>query len=173
MCRIIKSHIDSTNLRKTLSTYPTGVSVVTATGLDKQPRGMTINSLVSISLDPPLLGWCLDLNAAGFADFAHCRFFSLSVLSLRQAALAIRFATRGLDKFSGLDCRPGPEGGEDAPLLIADACAWISCKLYRFVPLGDHLMLVGEVLHVEMGDAEPLVFAAGRFTRLDAEQQVA
>jgi hypothetical protein len=35
MCRIIKSHIDSTNLRKTLSTYPTGVSVVTATGLDK------------------------------------------------------------------------------------------------------------------------------------------
>lgn len=173
MCRIIKRPIDSSDLRKTLSTYPTGVSVVTATGLDKQPRGMTINSLVSISLDPPLLGWCLDLKAASFADFAHCRFFSLSVLSLQQAALAKRFATRGIDKFAGLDCRPGPEGGEDAPLLIADACAWISCKLYRFVPLGDHLMLVGEVLHVEQGDAHPLVFAAGRFTNLDTEQQLA
>ena len=168
MCKLNKKNIDITKLRETLGYYPTGVSIVTAPGSHGQPVGMTINSLISISLEPPLVGWCVDRRAASFDDFSQCQNFSISILSEHQSALARLFASRGADKFAGL-CA----GQSEAGVLIPGACAWIRCSVYRFVPLGDHLMLVGEIMHFQHADEVPLVFAKGEFRNLAGENKVA
>jgi len=64
---------------------------------------MTINSLTSISLAPALLAWSIDRSAASYEVFTNADRFAVSVLSEQQAELAMRFATRGADKFQGLD----------------------------------------------------------------------
>lgn len=156
MCHLIKKNIDITDFRKTMGNWTTGVAIVTTRDTNNKPVGMTINSLVSISLDPPLVGWCIDRGAASFDIFARCRTFALSVLSGDQPDLAQRFATRGADKFEGIE-------DADGDVLIPGACAWISCQLYRLVPLGDHLMLVGEVMEFAKDDRLPLVFSRGAF----------
>lgn len=160
MCQLVKKNIDITELRKTMGVWATGVAVVTTRDAENNPVGMTINSLVSISLTPALVGWCIDRRAASFEAFARCRDFSVSFLSQDQTALAQRFATRGADKFAGI---PAVQGNESGPLLIPDSCAWLVCQLYRFVPLGDHLMLVGEVTDLEFTDRTPLIFCRGAF----------
>ncbi|NVK42338.1 MAG: flavin reductase family protein [Oceanospirillaceae bacterium] len=158
MCRLIRKNIDITELRKTMGVWTTGVAVVTTRDSDDKPVGMTINSLVSISLTPALIGWCIDRGAASFDVFARCRVFSLSILSGDQFELAQRFATRGANKFEGI---ADAEGGGD--VLIPGACAWVRCRLYRLVPLGDHLMLIGEVMDFANEGRLPLVFSRGAF----------
>ena len=175
MCRVSSRSIDITKLRATLGRYPTGVAVVTALGRNNQPVGMTINSLISISLDPPLLGWCLDLGAASREDFSRCRSFSVSILARDQAAQARLFARRGAAKFAALTgADTGARSRETGSgLLLPGACAWIQCRVYRRIPLGDHLMLVGQVRHFQHTDAAPLVFSKGAFVQLADENPVA
>ncbi len=163
MCRLMKKNIDITELRKVMGVWTTGVAVVTTRDGDNNPVGMTINSLVSISLTPALIGWCIDRGAASFDTFARCRHFSVSVLNQEQAALAQRFATRGADKFAGIPERPEIRDDASSPLLVPDACAWLVCRLYRLVSLGDHLLLVGEVTDLEFTERAPLVFFRGVF----------
>ncbi len=157
MCRIREKTFNISDLRSTLGVFPTGVAVVTAAPAGQRPVGMTINSFQSISLQPPLVGWCIDGGAASFQAFARSSHFSISVLAASQAPIARRFATRGADKFAGV-----PLDGSREP-LIPDAAAWLRCVLYRQIPLGDHLMLVGQVEELGSVGGDTLVFAAGRF----------
>ena len=154
--------LDTRALRTALGAYPTGVAIVTTNPDIDNPVGMTINSFCSLSLDPPLVGWCIDRNSACLEAFKRCQGFSISILNAGQERLARRFATRGADKFAGITCdlAYGP--------LIPEACAWLRCSLVSQVPLGDHLMLVGRV--GEFGDSEraPMVFSRGRFGATDS-----
>ncbi len=157
MCRVIEKRFNISELRSTLGVFPAGVAVVTTAPESRQPVGITINSFQSISLQPALVGWCIDGGAASFQAFARCSHFSISVLSASQAAIAQRFATRGADKFDGI-----PLGGPREP-LIPGAAAWFRCLLYRQIPLGDHLMLVGQVEELGAAGGDTLLFAAGQF----------
>ncbi|GGO79804.1 hypothetical protein GCM10011348_15030 [Marinobacterium nitratireducens] len=160
MCQSIKTTIDIAELRKTLGVWTTGVAVASTRGADGSPVGMTINSLVSISLDPPLLGWCIDRRSASFDVFSRCSDFLISVLGHDQADLARRFATRGADKFADIE-EIEEKGAAGSVPRIPGAIAWIRCRLYRCIPLGDHLMLVGEVQDFAAGGCSPLVFSRG------------
>lgn len=146
-------------LRAALGRFPTGVAIVTAVSESKQPVGMTINSLTSISLAPALLAWSIDQRSASHDIFASAESFTVTVLTETQADLAIRFATRGADKFGGLDIDP-----RSAP-VIPNGCAWFKCNAYRSIELGDHTMLVGRVIEFESRPLEPLVFIGGQFQR--------
>ncbi len=157
MCKVMRSAVDTGGLRQALGAFSTGVAVVTAISEAGAPIGMTVNSFSSISLNPPLVGWCVDRRAAGFRFFAACNAFNVSILAQDQIELAKRFATRGADKFAGI------EMVNKVIPLIPEASAWFRCSLYRQMPLGDHLMLVGEVKEFERGKKEPLVFSAGTF----------
>jgi flavin reductase (DIM6/NTAB) family NADH-FMN oxidoreductase RutF len=157
MCRIKEKTFNISELRSTLGVFPTGVAVVTAAPEAQRPVGITINSFQSISLQPALVGWCIDGGAASFQAFARCSHFSISVLAASQAAIAKRFATRGADKFDGI-----PQGGPREP-LIPGAAAWFRCLLYRQIPLGDHLMLVGQVEELGAASGDTLLFAGGHF----------
>ncbi len=125
---------------------------------------MTINSFSSVSLMPALVSWCIDQRAASYATFIGASHFALTVLAADQADLALRFATRGVDKFRGIEIDDG-----QAP-VIANACAWFRCESHRSIELGDHQMLVGKVTEFGNNDRQPLVFRNGQFQQLAAAE---
>jgi flavin reductase (DIM6/NTAB) family NADH-FMN oxidoreductase RutF len=154
-------------LRGTLGQFPTGVAIVTALDENRQPVGMTINSFSSISLSPALISWCIDQQSASYRTFVKAKSFTVTVLAEDQADLAMRFATRGANKFRGIEaCR------NDAP-VIPNGCAWFKCETYRSILLGDHAMLVGKVIEFAKNQIPPLVFKGGQFQQLAQSAEVA
>ncbi len=158
---------ETRELRKALGKFPTGVAIVTTLDDNSRPVGMTISSLTSISLKPALISWCIDHRAASHGAFSSAESFAVTVLSEYQGNLAMRFATRGADKFRDIDI-----DGNDAP-VIPDGCAWFKCRTHRRIALGDHTMLLGEVIEFARYSIPPLVFGDGQFQRLAAETEPA
>lgn len=152
-------------LRHALGSYTTGVAIVTAPGTDGKPVGMTINSFSSVSLAPALVAWCIDHGAASYEAFVNAGQFTITVLAEEQAEIAMRFATRGADKF------PDIETARDAAPIVAGGCAWFKCDLYRSFDLGDHRMLIGEIREYARHSPAPLVFSDGSFQRLRADYE--
>ena len=150
-------------LRNALGRFTTGVAIVTALGDDAEPVGMTINSFGSVSLEPALVSWCIDRRAASYETFVNAGHFSITLLAQHQAELAMRFATRGADKSRDIEI------GDDAAPVIAGSCAWFKCDRYRSIPLGDHTMLVGEILEFAQYPVAPLVFSGGSFRQLQPD----
>ncbi len=152
-------------LRHALGRYTTGVAIVTAPGADGRPVGMTINSFSSVSLAPALVSWCIDRDAASYETFVNTGKFCITVLAENQAELALRFATRGADKFRDIE-----SDSEGVP-AIAGGCAWFKCDLYRSFDLGDHTMLIGEIREYARHSPAPLVFSDGSFQRLQTDYE--
>jgi flavin reductase (DIM6/NTAB) family NADH-FMN oxidoreductase RutF len=146
--------------RNALGQFPTGVAIVTALDDNSQPVGVTINSFNSISMSPALVSWSIDQRAASYGIFTSAKSFTVTVLAESQADLAMRFATRGADKFRDMDM-----DGAGAP-IIPGGCAWFKCDSYRSIPLGDHTMLVGRVTRFARNPVSPLIFHAGQFQHL-------
>ncbi len=155
------------SLRSTLGQFPTGVAIVTALAENHQPVGMTINSFNSVSLTPALVSWCIDHQAVSYATFTKTKSFAVTVLAENQAELAQRFATRGANKFRGIDII-----GNAVP-IIPHGCAWFKCETYRSILLGDHMMLVGKIVEFAKNPVQPLVFKGGQFQQLAQIAEVA
>jgi flavin reductase (DIM6/NTAB) family NADH-FMN oxidoreductase RutF len=161
--------VDTTQLRRTLGTFATGVTVVTVGG--STPRGMTANSFTSVSLDPPLVLVCVERSAVMHDLMAGCAGFGISVLAADQEAIARHFADRrrppGHEQFDVIDWLPGPLSG--AP-LIAGAAARLECAPWRTYDGGDHSVFLGELLSVQhRPEADVLLFLSGRFRRLEVD----
>ena len=148
-------------LRRLLGHYPTGVAIVTARDAQGHPHGLTINSFVPVSLQPPLVLWNLALHAKTLRVFQHATRFTLSVLGAGQEALARRFADPSVrDRFNGV---PLLEGEEDTPPRIAGAVTHLTCSRHAQWPVGDHLLLAGRIIEAEETGGAPLMFHRGRF----------
>ena len=148
-------------LRRLLGHYPTGVAIVTARDAQGRPNGLTINSFVPVSLQPPLVLWNLALHAKSLRVFQRATRFTLSVLGADQQALARRFADPSVrDRF---DSVPLLEGEEDTPPRIAGAVAHLACSRHAQWPVGDHLLLAGRIIGVHETGGAPLLFHRGRF----------
>lgn len=151
--------IDLRRLRDALGQYATGVTIITAHAPDGSPVGITANSFSSLSLEPPLVLWCLALTAASLPVFRDCEHFAVNVLASGQHHLSRLFATSGADKFARTEIRDGPL---DIPLLDG-ALAHFVCRNARQIEAGDHLIVIGEVQDYQVFDGEPLVFHSGTY----------
>ncbi|MBG0818789.1 flavin reductase family protein [Planomonospora sp. ID82291] len=147
------------SLREALGQYATGVAVVTAAAPGGDLAGVTVNSFTSVSLDPPLVLWCLARSSPSAPVFLRAGRFAVNVLAEDQDHLSRRFATPLPDKFAGVETLPGPGG---APLL-AGTLASFACRTATVHEGGDHLILVGEVERFHRAEGAPLVFHAGRY----------
>jgi len=160
--------IDQRALRDALGAFATGVTIVTTRDADGQPRGLTANSFVSISLDPPLVAVSIGYTAQSYAAFRNCEKFAIHVLQEDQLELARRFASRTPDKFAGLEF---DATASDVPVL--PGChARFECRNFQTIDLGDHVMLVGEVYDSELADMTPLIFHRGKFVTLSPVKDV-
>ncbi len=134
--------------------HPTGVAVVTV-DLDGERLGLTVASLTSLALEPPLVGISIAHGAALHELLRSAGGFAVSLLAAEQVALAQHFA-RGVPPivlWSGIDARESPRGP-----LLAGALGWLECALAAEHPAGDHTFFVGAVERAELGvDAAPLV----------------
>ncbi len=155
--------IDPTEFRTVLGHFPTGVTVVAASD-DSGAHGMAIGSFFSISLDPPLVGFCVGETSASWAKIAPIGRFSVNVLSEHQVELSNVFASKAADKFASASWDPGPATGSP---WIKDAVAHIDCDLETTYPGGDHVIVVGRVrsMQVHRGEHGPLLFFKGGYGR--------
>lgn len=152
--------IDSADFRNVLGHFPTGVTVVTATG-ENGPVGVAIGSFVSISLDPPLVGFFLGTDSGSWPAIEASGHFCVNVLCEDQLELCGVMASKAENKFEGVDYERA--AGSGAPIL-AGVHAVIDCRIDQVMPTGDHNLIVGRVLGLETRrDAPPLVFYRGGY----------
>lgn len=151
--------------RQLMGQFATGVAVVSLGGGGVAVSAMTINSLVSISLDPMLVSWSLQNSASRFAAYAEAERFAFSILAEGQQALARRYAARGDAGLLAEDFEAGPGG---LP-VIRGALGHIACRRFAVHGAGDHTLILGEVTGMAQGHAgaRPLVFHGGRFAGLE------
>ena len=144
--------------RRALGAYPTGVAVVTA-DLAVGAAAITVNSFVSISLDPPILLWSLADSSDRYARFAGADRWGVSVLCADQQELAATFAEKGARRAEDSEIERWADG---AP-FIKGALARFDCKTVQRTHVGDHLVIFGEVLAFDARDGVALTYHRGRF----------
>ncbi|MBA2742247.1 MAG: flavin reductase [Actinobacteria bacterium] len=153
--------VEQEELRGLFARYPSGVSVLTVDA-GGQRLGLTLGSLVSLSLDPPLVGFSISRDAAMHELLREAGGGALSLLAAGQDWLAQHFA-RGVPPIAmwhGIGTEPGASG---APLLVG-ALGWLECALRDEIPAGTHTLFVCLVERVELGvDAPPLVRFRGEY----------
>lgn len=150
-------------LRAALGQYATGVAVVTTIASDGRPVGMTINSFSSLSMDPPLILWCLRRDATRAAIFMSSDDFAINILSSDQAHLAKYFAVHDSRSHMAVHWLPGYHS---LPLLNGVVAAFI-CRRVRVVDGGDHWILIGQVEKYDVAAGRsPLIFQDGRYRTL-------
>ena len=141
--------------------FPSGLAVV-AVDAEGQRVGLTVGSLVSLSLDPPLVGVAVSRQAALHELLRDAGRFGCSLLAADQAALAQHFA-RGVPPIAMWHRVAWHTGATGAPLLD-DALGWIECALVSEHATGDHTFFVGEVVGLERGRTAPaLVYVDQRY----------
>lgn len=145
--------------RDALSTFTTGVTIITTRGSDGSPIGITANSFNSVSLNPPLVLWSLAKSAYSLDAFTNTRHWNVHVLSVEQESLSGRFASRGEDKFAGIEL---DRGINEIPLLH-NCTARFQCRTAFIYEGGDHVIFVGEVLGFDKSDRPPLAFQSGQY----------
>ena len=150
----------SEEFRAALGSFATGVTVVTALDASGQPVGLTANSFNSVSLSPPLVLWSLSRRSGSMPAFSSGSHYAINILAAEQHALAVRFASKDIDRFAGVAFRKGAGG---APVLEGSAAVF-ECFNRSQYEEGDHIIFVGEVEHCERREgASPLIFHGGRY----------
>jgi len=159
--------LDVRALRAALGHYTTGVTIVTTRTPEGTHTGVTVNSFTSVSLDPPLVLFCLANRSSLLAAFEQGSHFAVNVLAKGQQSLSNRFAKPSANTWEGVKYRSGAHGCA----LLADTLGAFECARRGAYPGGDHLILVGEVLAVETAAPhEPLAFFRGSYGTFTRDQ---
>ena len=155
---------DARAFRNALGSFPTGVAIITTTGTDGKPVGLTCNSFSSVSLEPPLVSWSLRMASKSLDAFRGIRGFAINILAEDQKELSARFANGAIvDKFESVDWRAGHAG---LP-VIAGCVATFECDKFAEHEAGDHMLFLGRVARFDHGRQEPsLVFYKGAYMML-------
>ncbi|OLT16172.1 flavin reductase [Pseudonocardia sp. CNS-139] len=156
------STADAQLFREAMSTFPSGVTIVTTADPDGRWWGFTATSFCSVSMDPPLVLVCLADTAECHPAFTAAERWNVHVIHPDHADLAARFATRGADKFTDAGFVPD---GNGVPVLER-TCVTLNCTLHARHPGGDHTILLGRVERTRVGDELPAVYFRRGFHEL-------
>lgn len=168
----IEPQLDLDDFLAAMSMWPSGVTITTTTDDEGLRWGFTASAFSSLSLEPPLILVCLAAAAKSHDTFVRAKSFAVNLLSTRHEQLALRFATRGSDKFSGANFRRGHTGSP----VLTDAVASLECLMHATVPAGDHTILIGKVVHADVkatarDGAAAMVHFARRFSVVGPVEQ--
>ncbi|MDH6132654.1 3-hydroxy-9,10-secoandrosta-1,3,5(10)-triene-9,17-dione monooxygenase reductase component [Kitasatospora sp. MAA4] len=158
--------IEATALRRVCAHFATGVTVIT-TGEPGNSEAATVNSFTSVSLDPPLVLFCLHRQSRLRPVIQESGGFVVNFLARSQEPLAWAFAGRE----SAVVENVAHHRSEHGLPILSEALAFLSCRLIEEYDGGDHTILLGEV--VELGapsqDEDPLIFYRGAMRVLEDE----
>jgi 4-hydroxyphenylacetate 3-hydroxylase, reductase component len=155
---------DTRAFRQALGCFPTGVAVITALTSEGHSVGITVNSFTSVSLEPPMVLWCLDKRSQLYEVFTTTRSFTVSVLGTAHEDVSARLAKQGSHSLADIALIETEQG----PPALADALAFFECAIEAVYEGGDHAILLGRVLRFARRDAgAPLVYFKGRYGALE------
>ncbi|GAB2458398.1 hypothetical protein GCM10027082_06110 [Comamonas humi] len=154
--------IDPRALRNAFGYYTTGVVVVTTTTPEGQKVGVTVNSFTSVSLDPPLVLFCLLNSSNAYQTWKQARHFTMNILTADQQSVSNAFARPSTT--NPWDVVEHTVGANGCP-LVSGAATSLECDMHEHFPGGDHLILVGRVtaVHSDVPHAVPLAFYRGKY----------
>lgn len=158
--------IEQKLLRSVCGLFVTGVTVITS-GRAEQSMGTTVNSFTSVSLDPPLVLFCLHRDSRLHEPLEESAMFVVNFLGGRQQGLAWTFASKDSLALHDVAHHRSAAG---MPIL-SEALAFLTCRIVNKFDGGDHAIFIGEV--VELGaprqNHEPLIFHRGSLSVLEGE----
>ncbi|MEP9352025.1 flavin reductase family protein [Xanthobacter sp. KR7-65] len=158
----LDARLDPRELRNALGRFATGIAVVMAKD-EQGPIGVTVNSFSSVSLDPPLILFCMARTLNSLERLEKATAYSVNILLGSQKDISNRFARAGEDKFADVAWTDGRLG---APLLTP-AHAVFECVPYAHYDGGDHVIFVGRVVHMHAeGEDDPLLYYRGSYRLL-------
>jgi 3-hydroxy-9,10-secoandrosta-1,3,5(10)-triene-9,17-dione monooxygenase reductase component len=150
--------VEPEHFREAMSLFATGVTVIT-TNPSSGPAGMTASAVCSLSIEPVQLLVCISQHLATHSALMESGRFAVNVLGEGQGELARRFATRGIDKFEGVDV-----DDEDGIPVLRQAIAHFVCRVSERFPGGDHTIFIGEVTRLGLRPgSRPLLYFASEF----------
>ncbi len=146
-------------LKNAFGRFETGVAVAACRNSRGDFTAITINSFTSVSLDPPLVLWCIENKAAAFADFSSSLSYSISILNDAQQSVSERFAAH-----LPAPLAPGEyETWKTGAPVLKDRLAGFDCEIIDRHRSGDHLILVGKVVAFDSKAGAPLTYFASRY----------
>lgn len=152
----ITNKIDTAKLRQVAGAFATGITVVTTLDKNREVQGMTANSFLSVSLDPPLVLFSVQEGTAILENLPVGKAVGISILSDAQLDVSNQFA--GLNK-EAIEVAITEKSGAS---VINGALAWYSTKVQQVIPAGDHSLILCEVLDLDRaGEGEPILFYSG------------
>jgi 3-hydroxy-9,10-secoandrosta-1,3,5(10)-triene-9,17-dione monooxygenase reductase component len=150
------------SLRSVMGAFATGVTAVTAAGANGRLSGITVNSLTSVSLTPPLLLWCLGDQSERYPVFANADLWGVTVLGADDGALAVRLARAETESIAAEEA----EIFAGVPILRT-GIAHIACRTHERRQAGDHLIIIGEALAMRVKPGAALSFFRGAYGRIE------
>lgn len=148
-----------------MGSFPTGVAVATCRDATGQPVGITINSLTSVSLAPPLVLFCLTTRARVYPAFAAANSFALNLLASGQESESRHFSGPHADDWSHIVLHDSATTTQ--PPLLAGSIAWLVCQKVAQHPGGDHVIFIGEVTQLAtQPQAAPLLYFRKQYRHL-------
>ena len=161
-------HVDGKSFRQALRLQTAGVAILT-TGVEELRAGITVTSVVSVSLDPPTMLVCVNNQGRTGEILEKVGFFTINFTAPEHRELAKRFAgmtgVQGDERFTHGHWETAISG---TPVL-ADALASFECSLQQAVTVGSHTLYIGAVLALRLqAERPPLVWHQGDFRLLEA-----
>jgi flavin reductase (DIM6/NTAB) family NADH-FMN oxidoreductase RutF len=156
--------ISSADFRSALSRFASGVTVVTTKDGSGRLFGITVSAFCSVSLDPPLVLICIEKTAGSHHAFEQSGRFTVNILSSNEPGVSEHFASLIEDKFAGVEHAVDEHG---VPILQG-SLATLQCKLFKSLDGGDHSIFLGEVEHVIVRDADPLIYYKGGYRNIQS-----
>jgi flavin reductase (DIM6/NTAB) family NADH-FMN oxidoreductase RutF len=155
--------IDQDSFRAVLGRFASGVTVVTALDRSGHDQGMTVSAFCSLSLDPPLILFCVDHTASMYESLKTVPGFIVNILSENQEPLARRFSGPDPNRFDGIGFARGVSG----MAILDDVLGYLECKRVAVHPGGDHSIYVGEVEVARSKEGRPLLYYRGGYAQLE------
>lgn len=147
--------------RDLMSSFPTGVSIVTALDSDGCPQGMTCTSLTSVTVTPPTLLVCLRIGSATLRAVRDSGAFAVNLLHCDGRPAAELFAAPCPDRFDRVHWRLSEAG---LPWLVEEAFAIAECRVQRLLDVGEHTVVFGAVTGLVQDSASPLLYGLRQFS---------
>ncbi|WP_411817794.1 flavin reductase family protein [Hyphococcus sp. DH-69] len=146
-------------LKDAFGRFVTGIVVATCKDADGKLIAITVNSFTSVSLEPPLVLWCLDNRASTYSAFMGADSYGISILRADQRTESDRFARYAGPPVTEAEVEYWNSGSP----ILKDRLAGFDCKVVARHDAGDHVILVGEVTKFDSAEGEPLIYFASNY----------
>lgn len=156
---------DVSRLRRLYGRYPTGVAAICAVR-DGQPVGIVATSFTPVSIEPALVSICVQHTSTTWPRLSRDGHVGISVLAEGHAEVSRQLAAKTGDRFAGLTWF----AGDSSAVFLADAAAWLDCRITSSITAGDHDVVLLEVTGAADDDTvSPLIFHDSRFRTMLAD----